>query len=113
VAEEHIFDRRTKAKTVQEQARQQVEQLIQKLRKAVGQLTDWPNVDFSGHDENGARFGPPPAHSDESTIRVDDVPSLLEIRAAILKWQNARGEVQAIEGNLTTEQRQTLGLPPR
>ena len=113
MAEEHVFDRLTKAKTNEREAQQEVQTLVDAFEKASRMLQAWRVVRFRGRDEQGNSFGPLPHDRTDLTIDIQSVPSMLAIRNAIVKWTDAAGRVTAIEGSLTEEQRQTLNMRPR
>jgi hypothetical protein len=113
MVEEHVFDRLTKAKATEEEAKEEAQTLVDKFLRAAERLRNWQKVDFVGRNEDGTRFGPLPHDCDQNTIRIMDVPDLMTIYGAVSKWNVASGEVHGLRENLTAEQRQTLGLPAR
>lgn len=113
MAEEHVFDRITKAQAAEQKAVVKANELVDQFRKAANLLGTWRKVSFVWRDDNGVPCGPMSSERDEYTITISDVPNLAEIRDAIAKWQEASRIVTCLLDALTAEQRQTLRLPPR
>lgn len=113
MAEEHIFDRITKARMAEEAAQKQVGEIIGLFHNAASRLAgNWQNVSFVWRDEKGTLFGPPPGERDKNTIVIKDVPNLESICSVVAEWRKAFNLVCNLESKLTPEQRQVLRLPP-
>lgn len=112
MADEHIFDRITKAEAARRSAAQNASKLVEDFQNASNLLQVWQHVFFRWQDEDGTLHAPSPGGSDKYVISIADVPSLESIRDAIISWREADSLVKSLHASLTEEQRQTLRLPP-
>jgi hypothetical protein len=111
MAEEHVFNRFTEARTAEQRAQQQAQELVDRFLRIADLLREWQEVSFEWYGEDGNLRRP--LFPDEKTIHIGHVPTMEQIRDGIEEWKKAIRELQAIESNLTEAQRQVLGLPPR
>ena len=112
MAEEHIFDRITKAEAAERSAIQKVNKLIEAFQEASRKLGVWRTVSFKWRDEDGTLHAPAPGSHSDMVISIADIPSLESIRDAIIAWSEADRLVKSLHESLTEDQRQTLRLPP-
>jgi len=108
---EHVFDRLTKAQAEERKARAEVQELVDRFLNVAERLRKWQEIGFEGRDEAGALFRP--RNPNAVSIRIGELPPLLEIHKAVEKWREIVDSVHALERSLTDEQRHTLRMPPR
>lgn len=113
MAEEHIFDRITKAQTAEQNAWNEVDKLTKDFQNIANLFNNWRLVTFVWCDAEGTRHGPMPSQRDTHTIIIKDAPDLVAIRAATVEWHKSHDLTNNLISTLTEEQRQTLRLPPR
>jgi len=104
------------AKGAEEHAFLEAQAVVRRFRDAATKLTDWPRAQFWYRKSDGTRTGGMPDERTPSTIDIDDVPSIQQVREATQKWSAADASLQQAWRNLTREEQEGLGtgiLPRR
>lgn len=105
MAEEHAFDRLTKAERSEREAREEADGLVARVKSIAGRLATWERVGFEGKLNDGLLKALPGS----VVIRLDELPTLESIHAAIQKWRRADSEARSVLNSLTDDQLRTLG----
>ena len=99
MAEESILDRFVKSRVAEQKAKENLESLIAKFSQATKKLQTWQSVRFVWHDGNTSSLqGQQETASPE--IRIDNVPTLHDIRQAIADWNTADVDLRGLLASL-------------